>query len=88
MIMPINFPDHWVDPQPQHQCRSLHFDIRRLCVMTGVPSSKLMHNGLVIREIFGHNCRLRCVFASPTGYTLTSSGFPLLNWGIFFYNFL
>jgi hypothetical protein len=26
------------------------------------------------------------VFASPTGYMLTSSGFPLLNWGIFFYN--
>jgi hypothetical protein len=23
------------------------------------------------------------VFASPTGYMLTSSGFPLLNWGIF-----
>ena len=27
------------------------------------------------------------VFASPTGYMLTSSGFPLLNWGIF-YKFL
>ena len=24
------------------------------------------------------------VFASPTGYMLTSSGFPLLNWGIFY----
>ena len=27
------------------------------------------------------------VFASPTGYMLTSSGFPTLNWGIF-YKFL
>jgi hypothetical protein len=27
------------------------------------------------------------VFASPTGYMLTSSGFPLLHWGIF-YKFL
>ena len=24
------------------------------------------------------------VFASPTGYMVTSSGFPLLNWGIFY----
>ena len=23
------------------------------------------------------------VFASPTGYMLTTSGFPILNWGIF-----
>jgi hypothetical protein len=28
------------------------------------------------------------VFASPTGYMLTSSSFPLLNWGIFLYKFL
>ena len=27
------------------------------------------------------------VFASPTGYILISSGFPLLNWGVF-YRFL
>ena len=24
------------------------------------------------------------VFASPTGYMFTSSGFPLINWGIFY----
>ena len=24
------------------------------------------------------------MFASPTGYVLTSSGFPLLNWGMFY----
>ena len=38
----------------------------------------------VIREIFGHNHWLRSilVYASPTGYMLTSSGFTLWNWGI------
>ena len=32
--------------------------------------------GIVIREIL--------VFVSPTGYMLTSSGFPLLNWDVFY----
>ena len=43
----------------------------------------------VIGENFGHNNRLRdiLVFASPTGYMFTSSGFPLFNWGLF-YKFL
>jgi hypothetical protein len=37
----------------------------------------------VIREIFGHIYSVEIqVFASPTGYMLTSSGFLLLNWGI------
>ena len=34
-------------------------------------------------EIFGHNRFEILVFASPTGYMLTSFGFLLLNWGIF-----
>ena len=44
----------------------------------------------VIGEIFGHNHWLTSilVFASPTGYMFTSSGFPILNWGIIFYKFL
>ena len=37
----------------------------------------------MIGEILGHNNRLRSSwFATPTVYMLTSSGFPLLNWGI------
>ena len=37
----------------------------------------------VIGEIFLASPVEILVFASPTGYMLTSSGFPLLNWGIF-----
>jgi hypothetical protein len=46
----------------------------------------------VVGEILGHHHRLRsvCLQVQPGGYMLlTSSGFPLLNWGnIFFYKFL
>ena len=38
----------------------------------------------VIGEIFVHNRVEILVFTSPTGYILTSSGLPLLNWGIFY----
>jgi hypothetical protein len=41
----------------------------------------------VIGEIFGHNQLRSLVFATPIGYMLTSSGVPLLYWGIF-YEFL
>ena len=38
----------------------------------------------VMGEIFGHHKAVEIlVFASPAGYMLTSSGFSLLNWGIF-----
>ena len=41
----------------------------------------------MIWEIFGHKPVEILVFASPTDYKLTSSGFALPNWGIF-YKFL
>ena len=43
----------------------------------------------VITEIFGHN-RLRswCLQVQPVGHLLTSSGFPLLDWGIYILYFL
>jgi hypothetical protein len=41
--------------------------------------------GIVIGEIFGH---IRLSVASPTGYMLTSSGFPLSNQCITFSKFL
>ena len=37
-----------------------------------------------IGEIFGHNRVEILVFTSPTGNMLTSSGLPLLNWGMFY----
>ena len=42
----------------------------------------------MMEEILDINCwDLSVVFASPTGYMLTSSNFPLLNW-VVFYKFL
>ena len=39
-------------------------------------------------EIFGHNrLRFECLQVQPVGYMLTSFGFPLRNWGVF-YEFL
>ena len=45
----------------------------------------LLRLGTVSGEIFFWALSVDIlVFPSPTGYTLTSFGFPLLNWGIFF----
>ena len=46
--------------------------------------------GPVIGEIFGHTNRLRSEFlqVQPVGYMLTTFGFLLLNWGIFFYIYI
>ena len=45
-------------------------------------------NQLPVRGDFWASSSEILVFASATGYTLISSGFPSLNWGIFFYKFL
>ena len=47
-----------------------------------------IHNSnTLIASRIGKAASVIQVFASPTGYMLTSFGFPLLNWGIF-YRFL
>ena len=40
-------------------------------------------SGAVPGKLFGHDKRSpveNLVFASPTGYIITSSGFPIINW--------
>jgi hypothetical protein len=42
------------------------------------PNTHLPSHPFVIGEIFGHNQLRSLVFASPTGYMLTSFGFSIL----------
>ena len=51
------------------------------------PATMLEGTNAVIRENFWAQPVEILVFASQTGDMFTSSGFPLLDWGIF-YNFL
>ena len=44
------------------------------------PESLQISNG---GEFWAQSVEILLVFASPTGYMLMSSGFLLLNWGIF-----
>jgi hypothetical protein len=56
----------------------------RLVLWTSNSEQWTINTQPVIREIFGHHNRLRslCLQVQPN-YMFISSGFPLLNWGIF-----
>ena len=80
---------------PNDQVTWLEVLISDLCLQPKTkPKKKKLKKkhiplGTVIGEIFGHNRLVEIlVFATPTGYMLTTSGFPLLNWGIFYRFFL